>query len=180
MKTLSIIPMNIEPGFDFSTFLFLAQLDEVGPQEMLSILETWEKWLPHLKVYKLGDRKGYALVFLEAQVEEEIDDIWKTSPSEGFKHEAIAQTMIMGTLKGLMPELEANECAPVPEPTKPIRRTLEKINMAMHESGALSRKYSTITPYPHRYGCERCYFKESCIKNMNLDLRGIVNTGLEN
>ena len=176
MKALPISPLAIEPGFDFSTFLFLAQLDEIGSKEMLSVLATWEKWLPLLKIYKLGNRKGYALVFLEEQVEDEIEAIWKTSPSEGFKHEAIAQTMIMGTLKALMPELETNQCAPVPEPIKPIRRALEKIDLTMHESGALSRKYSTITPYPHRYGCERCYLKDSCIKNMNLDLRGLVNT----
>lgn len=175
MKTLSITPLAIQPDFDFATFLFLAQLDTIGPQEMLSVLSTWEKWLPHLKIYKLGDRKEHVLIFLEEPVENEVDSIWTASPSEGFKHEAIAQTMIMGTLKTLMPELGEKECAPVPEPTKPIRRTVEKIGLEMQESGALSRKYSTITPYPHRYGCERCYLKDSCIKNMKLDLRGIVN-----
>jgi hypothetical protein len=113
---------------------------------------------------------------MEEVVEDAVDAIWKKSPSEGFKHEAIAQTMIMGTLKALMPELGEKECAPVPEPTKPLRRTLEKIGLDMQESGALNRKYSTITPYPHRYGCERCHLKDSCIKNMNLDLGGIMNS----
>lgn len=175
MKTLSITPLVIQPDFDFSTFLFLAQIDEIGPREMLAVLEIWEKWLPHLKIFKLGDRKEHVVIYLEEAVEQEVDRIWGVSPSEGFKHEAIAQTMIMGTLKMLMPELGEKECAPVPEPTKPIRRTLEKIGLDMQESGALSRKYSTITPYPHRYGCERCHLKDSCIKNMNLDLSGIVN-----
>lgn len=174
MKTLSITPLDIQPDFDFSTFLFLAQIDEIGPQEMLAVLERWEKWLPHLKIYKFGDRKEHVVIFLEEAVELEVDGIWEASPSEGFKHEAIAQTMIMGTLKMLMPELGEKECAPVPEPTRPIRRTLEKIGLDMQESGALSRKYSTITPYPHRYGCERCYLKDSCIKNMNLDLGNLV------
>lgn len=174
MKTLSVSPLSIQPDFDFSTFLFLAQLDEIGTQEMLSVLNTWERWLPHLKIYKLGDRKGHVVIFLEEPVEQEVDAIWKDSPSEGFKHEAIAQTMIMGTLKVLIPELDEKECAPVPEPTKPIRRTLERIGLVMEDSGALSRKYSTITPYPHRYGCERCYLKDSCIKNMNLDMKSIM------
>ncbi len=176
MKTLSITELAIQPEFDFSTFLFLSQIDELGPQEMMAVLDTWDKWLPHLKIYKLGDRKEHVVIFLEDDVEDQVDEIWKASPSEGFKHEAIAQTMIMGTLKGLMPELGEKECAPVPEPTKPLRRTLEKIGLDMQESGALNRKYSTITPYPHRYGCERCHLKDSCIKNMNLDLGGIMKT----
>lgn len=174
MKTLAITPLAVEPDFDFSTFLFLAQMDEIGPQEMHAVLNTWEKWLPYLKIYKLGERKEHVAIFLEEPVEREVDAIWQDSPSEGFKHEAIAQTMIMGTLKMLMPELGEKECAPVPEPTKPIRRTLERIGLVMQDSGALSRKYSTITPYPHRYGCERCYLKDSCVKNMNLDMRGIL------
>ena len=176
MKTLSISELAIQPEFDFSTFLFLAQIDEIGPQEMLSVLATWEKWSPHLKVYQLGDRKGHVVVFLEETVEKQVDGIWKESPSEGFKHEAIAQTMIMGTLKALMPELGEKECAPVPEPTKPLRRTLDKLGLDLQESGALNRKYATITPYPHRYGCERCHLKDSCIKNMNLDLSGIMKS----
>jgi hypothetical protein len=176
MKTLSVTALDVQPEFDFSTFLFLAQLDELGPQEMLSIIGTWEKWLPHLKVFTLGERKGHVVVFLEDVVEDAVDAIWKESPSEGFKHEAIAQTMIMGTLKFLMPELGEKQCAPVPEPTKPLRRTLRALGLDMAESGALNRKYSTITPYPHRYGCERCHLKDSCIKHMNLDLSGIVNT----
>jgi hypothetical protein len=174
MKILPVNELDIQPEFDFSTFLFLAQVDEIGPQEMLSVLGVWEKWLPSLKIYQLGERKGYALVYLEQGVEDQVDEIWKASPSEGFKHEAIAQTMIMGTLKALMPELGEKECAPVPEPTKPLRRTLEKIGLDLQESGALNRKYATITPYPHRYGCERCHLKDSCIKNMNLDLSGIM------
>ncbi len=175
MKILPIIPLAVEPDFDVSTFLFLAQIDQAGPQEMLAVLATWEKWLPLLKIHQLGERKGHVLVYLDEAVEEEVDAIWKESPSEGFKHEAIAQTMIMGTLKALMPELGEKECAPVPEPTKPLRRTVEKLGLTMQESGALSRKYATITPYPHRYGCERCHLKGSCIKNMNLDFSGLVS-----
>lgn len=174
MKILSISELDIQPEFDFSTFLFLAQVDEIGPQEMLSVLGTWEKWRLNLKVYQLGACKGHVLVYLEKKVEDEVDEIWKASPSEGFKHEAIAQTMIMGTLKALMPELGEKECAPVPEPTKPLRRTLEKLGLDLQESGAMNRKYATLTPYPHRYGCERCHLKDSCIKNMNLDLSSIM------
>lgn len=135
MKTLPFALLPTQPDFDFSTFLFLAQIDEVGPQEMLAVLETWERWLPHLKVFRLGERKGYVLVFLEEPVEREVDEIWSRSPSEGFKHEAIAQTMIMGTLKALMPELGEKECAPVPEPGKPLRRTLEKSASACRNPG---------------------------------------------
>ena len=120
MKIMSIAELDIQPDFDFSTFLFLAQVDEVGPQEMLAVLDVWERWLPMLKIYKLGDRKGHVLIYLEQGVEDEVDKVWADSPSEGFKHEAIAQTMIMGSLKGLMPELGEKECAPVPEPTKPL------------------------------------------------------------
>ena len=174
MKTLSITQLPVKPEFDFSTFLFLSQIDELGPRDMIAVLDVWEKWLPHLIVYKLGDRKEHVVVFLDEAVENQVDEIWKQSPSEGFKHEAIAQTMIMGTLKTLMPELGEKQCAPVPEPTKPLGRTLEKIGLDLQDSGALNRKYATLTPYPHRYGCERCHLKDSCIKNMNLDLGGIM------
>ena len=57
MKTLSITQLPVKPEFDFSTFLFLSQIDELGPRDMIAVLDVWEKWLPHLKVYKLGDRK---------------------------------------------------------------------------------------------------------------------------
>ena len=75
MKILSISELDIQPEFDFSTFLFLAQVDEIGPQEMLSVLNTWEKWRPNLKVYQLGERKGHVLVYLEKKVEDEVDEI---------------------------------------------------------------------------------------------------------
>jgi len=176
MKILSITQLPVQPEFDFPTFLFLSQIDELGPRDMIAVLDVWEKWLPLLKVYKLGDRKEHVVVFLESEIEDQVDAIWKQSPSEGFKHEAIAQTMIMGTLKALMPELGEKQCAPVPEPTKPLCRTLEKIGLNLQDSGALDRKYATITPYPHRYGCERCHLKDSCIKNMNLDLGGIMKS----
>lgn len=97
---------------------------------MRAVLTAWERWLPHLKVYQIGDRKGFVLIYLEECVEEDVEKIWNTSAAEGFKHEAIAQTMIMGTLKSLMPDLGEKECAPVPEPTTLLRRTWKKLACA--------------------------------------------------
>lgn len=173
MKRLPAIKLDPSPDFDLETYMFLAQVDHLESREMLDVLANWEEWLQHLHIYQLGEKKGYLVVYLDEPVEKTIEERWKQSPSEGFKFEALAQAMIMSSLKALLPELNQQSCAPVPEPNKVMKRSLADIGLEFFNTGALSKKYSTITPYPHQGSCSLCYLKDSCPKNMKLDLSSL-------
>ncbi len=164
MKILQAKELDVSPRFDIETFMALAQLKGLEGRETVELLEFWAKWRPSLKTYLLGQKKGYLTVYMEREVEDEIDAIWDESPSRGFKFQALVQTMIIGVLKELMPEVGLNQCAPVPKPGNVLKKSLSKIGLELFDEGALNYKYSTLTYYPFRDGCDSCYLISSCPK----------------
>ena len=176
MKILQAKELDVQPGFDIETYMVLAQIKGLEGRETVELLEFWSKWSPHLKIYLLGRKNGYLAIYMEREVEVEVDAIWEESPSRGFKFQALVQTMIIGVLKELMPEVGLNQCAPVPRPGKVLKKSLSKVGLELFDEGALNYKYSTLTYYPFRQGCESCYLFNSCPKVNLPRMEGLFRT----
>ncbi|MFO7727502.1 MAG: hypothetical protein R6X11_04165 [Desulfonatronovibrio sp.] len=164
MKILPAKELDVHSPFDMETFMGLAQLRDLEGREIVELLEFWQKWRPCLKIYFLGRKKGYLAIYMQQEVEEEIDAVWEESPSRGFKLQALVQAMIVGILRELMPEISRNQCAPVPRPGKVLKKSLSRIGLELFDEGALNYKYSTLTYYPYRQGCDSCHLLSSCPK----------------
>lgn len=162
MKQLPPKELTFTCPVDLEAFMYLSQNKRVDHDLALRVGEFWQKWIPFLKAYKLGEKKGYVLVYLENEVEEEINRIWDESPSTGFEAQCVAQTMIMQTMRELFPELAAAGCAPVPTPNKILKRSLEPLGLTFDKSGGMNVKYAMLTPFPFKSGCEPCYLSGSC------------------
>ena len=98
----------VRPVFDMELMLGLLQETRLGGQVMESLADAWERWLPHLRAMILTvESKQYLAIWLDEDVEREVDDTWGRSATEGFRLNALAQTMIMGAVYQIVPECGA-------------------------------------------------------------------------
>lgn len=171
MKLLPAKAHQVHPRFDLQSYMFLAQTQALSPQRILELTALWERWHPMLRAYTLGEKKGYLLVFLDHGVELEMEEEWKKSQEQAFFKEALAQSMIMGTLRLFIPHLSTTKCAPLPRPNKILKRSLAKIGITLTNEGTLGYKYATLTHYPWRAGCDKCFLQATCPKKLGLGSR---------
>ena len=126
----------VRPVFDMELMLGLLQETRLGGQVMESLADAWERWLPHLRAMILTvESKQYLAIWLDEDVEREVDDTWGRSATEGFRLNALAQTMIMGAVYQIVPEVEAAGCAPAPKPTSALGAALEAEGVPYQEPG---------------------------------------------
>ncbi|WP_045217029.1 hypothetical protein [Desulfonatronovibrio magnus] len=177
MKILDAKEVDIKIPFDLEIFMGLAQVRGLEGRETAEMIEYWNRWRPDLKIFTLGRKRGYILVYMGRDVEDELEALWDQSPSKGFKLQALVQTMIIGVLRELLPEIKENQCAPVPKPGTVLTKSLRKIGLELYEDGAMNYKYSTLTFYPYRDGCEICYLKSSCPKINLPEMAGLFKAG---
>jgi hypothetical protein len=163
MKRLSATRVDPKCAFDLEAFMFLSQNQRVDAELAGLVAELWDKWKKHLHAYRLGVKKGYVVVWFDHEIEDEVDRIWNETPAKGFHSQCVAQTMIMQTMRELMPEVADQGCAPMPEPNKILKRSLEPLGLALHDSG-LNVKYGVITPFPVKEGCTACSLEQTCPK----------------
>lgn len=164
MKSLAAKELKISPHFDLETFMLLSETRRIDGMMAMRMEESWKRLFPHLKAYRLGDKKGYLVIFMEPAVEEIVDSLWEKSPSQGFELQTLAQSMIMAAMQELMPDVQSQGCAPVPEPNKILKKSLKPLGLEFQNTGTLNVKYGVLTKFPYSAGCEACYLKESCPK----------------
>jgi len=160
--------LSVRPMFDMELMLGLLQEKRLGGQIMENLADAWERWLPHVNALKLDTGKGrrYLAVWLDEEVEQEVDRVWEQSPSEGFRLNALAQTMIMGAVYQIEPEVESAGCAPAPRPNPDLSTALKAEGIPVQEPGSpsLCRRFSVLTNFPFRGACEICHLREDCPK----------------
>ncbi|MFP4167921.1 MAG: hypothetical protein ACLFSY_03610 [Desulfonatronovibrionaceae bacterium] len=178
MALLAVNKLAIHPPLDLEMYMVLSQSKGLEGGETVGLIQAWERMSANLEVYRLGEKKGYVAAYLARDIEDELERAWESSPSEGFKYQCLAQTLIMGALRQLLPELETHQCAPVPKPNKHLKRSLAQVDLEFSNAGALNYKYSTLTYYPYRGGCELCYLKDSCPKYNAPNLKGLFGPGV--
>ena len=157
----------VRPVFDMELMLGLLQETRLGGQVMENLANAWERWLPCLRAMIIDtDGKRYLAIWLDESVEREVDDTWKQSATEGFRLNALAQTMIMGAVYQLLPEVEQAGCAPAPKPTPALSAALEAEGIPYQEPDGptLCRRFSVLTWMPFRGACDICHLRDHCPK----------------
>ena len=110
--------LQVRPVFDFELLLGLLSEKRLGGKVVEELADVWERWLPKLHAIKLETGKGrYLALWLDTDVEEEVDREWAKSSEYGYRLSALAQTMCQCAVYQLMPEVEEAGCAPAPPGT---------------------------------------------------------------
>ena len=102
------------------------------------------------------------MLYLDEEIQEEIDTLWKKSPSEGMHLHCLAITMVMSAARGFIPELNEHKCAPLPNPIVPIQDAFEKLGLNWATETTIDRKYAVFTYMPYKGGCSICAMEEEC------------------
>lgn len=166
MAEYTIENLEVTPFFDIELFMNVSQETRVGGKVMETLGVLWEKWIKELNARRISFGKvEYLAVWLNESVEEEVDKAWEEKPSEAFMHNALAQTICMGAVHSLLPEIEDAGCAPAPKVTERLQEALESIGMPYKDDGpTLARRYAVVTHFPFKGACEICSLQSNCPK----------------
>ena len=158
--------LQVRPIFDFELMLGLLSETRLGGRVLEEMADTWERWLPKLHAIKLETGKGrYLALWLDPEIEEEVDAERAKSVEYGYRMSALAQTMIQCAVYQLLPEVEEAGCAPAPQPTGLLCDALEAEGLDYQDdTHSILPKYSVLTPYPFRGACDICYLRKECPK----------------
>lgn len=164
-KDYTIESLEIQPNFDIELFLNLCDTRRIEGDTLDTMTDYWERWMPkcHAKVVDTGAAQ-YLVAWLEEDVEKEVDSAWEDSPSDAFMVNALAQAMLMSTLRSIIPEIEGTGCAPVPKPILKLKQALMELDLNWVGEKQLSRRYAMLTHHPFKGGCEICYLSDDCPK----------------
>ncbi len=166
MSALISRRMEAAPLFDMELFMTLSQERRVGGDVMERLERLWERWVAQLQIKELvGQGRNHLLVWLPPEAEQEVDAAWTLSPSEGFRVNALAQSLLMAAVRDLIPQVEESGCAPAPKPSRSLAEALAAEGVPyINEGPTLERRYALVTPYPFRGGCEICAMQRECPK----------------
>lgn len=162
--------LDVQPYFDMETYLGLCQETRLTGRLYEKLTSLWDKWLSELNIREIKTGGTSALaVWLPEEVENEVDNLFDESPSQGFMINNLAQYMCMSAIAELLPMVEQGGCAPSPEPTLALANALRKAGLPCNLGDALlpERRYATVTHYPFKGGCEVCSLKDNCPKGKN-------------
>ncbi|ABB39259.1 hypothetical protein Dde_2462 [Oleidesulfovibrio alaskensis G20] len=158
--------VEVTPYFDVEMFMGVAQETRIGGQVMDRLVENWEKWCKELTVRRVKAGKiEYLVAWLSEAVENEVDAMWDTAPSDAHLFNSLAQAIVMATIQDVLPEVQDAGCAPAPKPTEALQDALEAEGIPYNLSvTALTRRYAVVTHHPFKGGCEICYLLPDCPK----------------
>lgn len=101
------------------------------------------------------DGPSYALIWLDENVEYEVDTAWNASPSQGFLLNSLAEMLCMECAGLLVPGLKERGCAPMPliASSYPGRNALQEALVELgipctSDGRHLARRYSHISYHP--------------------------------
>ncbi len=158
--------LEVYPYFDLESFLSMLQETRIGGQVMEDLAKAWEVFSSRLHTIKLQiGKESYLVIWLDEDVETQIDELWAKSPSEGFRLNVLAQSLCMNAVYQVLPEVEEAGCAPAPKPTQELKDALEAEGIPYALGGpGLSRKFSVLTYGKFRGACDICHLKAECPK----------------
>ncbi|WP_147821937.1 hypothetical protein [Salidesulfovibrio onnuriiensis] len=165
MPKYSLKEMTPQPEFDLwfyaelsgETRLDHTLVEEFGPR--------WTAWLNSLHAFHVENQEGagsFLLIYLDKDVDEEIDHIWNDSPAFGLSFHNLAVCMVMTAAKSLIPELDEGRCAPLPRAGEGVREAVRDLGIEWNDQNTINRKFAVFTPYPYSGGCEICSMSGSC------------------
>ena len=111
MSTHTKEELQVRPIFDFELLLGLLNETRLGGSVLEDMAKTWERWLPKLHAIKLETGKGrYLALWLDPEIEDEVDAERAKSVEYGYRRRALAQTMIQCALYQILPDVEEAGC----------------------------------------------------------------------
>jgi hypothetical protein len=166
MKKLPLTPIQITPHFDLETFMILSGQRRISGDQAEEIGRLWQQLFTHLRAYRLGQGKGYILIYLIPEAEQILQEKQSSDTEQGQNAPLVAQAMLMAALLEAVPEASLGTCAPIPEPNKILKRSLAEVGLDFTNAGQLNVQFGLLTKLPFRNDCEECYLKASCPKKI--------------
>ncbi|MGM0423900.1 MAG: hypothetical protein ACQEQX_03130 [Thermodesulfobacteriota bacterium] len=166
MKSLPLQELKITPFFDLEAFMLLSGRKRIQTDKARELEKLWQEIYKYLHAYQLGEKKGYLVLYLGQEFEERISRIEEQDPEKAQELQGLAQALLMAALLETLPEASYSDCAPVPEPDKVLKRSLQKLGLEFHNSGGLNVRFGLLTKVPFSGDCEQCYIKSSCAKRI--------------
>ncbi len=166
MKKLPLTPIQITPHFDLETFMILSGQRRISGDQAEEIGHLWQELFTHLRAYRLGQGKGYILIYLTQEAEQILQEKQSSDTEQGHNAPLVAQAMLMAALLEAVPEASLGTCAPIPEPNKILKQSLAEVGLDFTNAGQLSVQFGLLTKLPFRGECEECYLKSSCPKKI--------------
>ncbi len=159
--------LDITPGFDMLHYMEIAGLPRLEQEQAALLAAQAEDWAGALRAYRfdLGRRKGFALLYLDESVENDVEAAWQRSPSEGFSLHNLAIALVMGAAGQVVPEVADGGCAPLPRPDRDMLRQFKTLGLEWSPAGTVNRQYAVFTPMPYIGGCTVCMLRDSCPKS---------------
>lgn len=165
MAKYELNKLDPKPEFDMWFYAELSGETRFSQDLMDEFEPRWDSWLEKINAYEISNTEGsgnFMLIYLDKEVDEEIDAIWDDSPTMGLSFHNLAVCMVMTAAKSLMPELEDGKCAPLPRAGLGVQEAVEALGIEWTSENAINRKYAVYTPYPYSGGCEICTMSNSC------------------
>ncbi len=166
MKSLPAQQIKVTPFVDLETYLLLSGNKRISGDLAVRIESGWQWVFRYLQAYRLGERKGYLVLWLKPEIETELDRVREQDPDWAEELHIIAQCVIMATMLEILPECGHQSCAPLPEPNKVLKRSLSPLGLEYRNDGTLNVRFGVVTPLPYRGECEECYLKDGCSKRI--------------
>lgn len=166
MSEYTIEDVTVTPAFDMELILNISQETRMGGAVLERLAGLWERWHGSLQARRIDTGKiQYLAVWLGPEVEEAVDKAWEESPSNAFMDNALAQSLCMGAVHEILPQIEDAGCAPAPRPTPALREAMASLGVPYQEgSPTLTRRFAVVTHYPFKGGCEICHLQDACPK----------------
>jgi len=157
--------MEIHPYFDLELLMSMSQETRLGGAVTERLMQLWEQWIPEVHALRIKtDPIEYLAVWLNENVEEDVDKAWDQSPADAYLYNTLGQVLCMSTVHGILPEVQDAGCAPAPRMTDKLRAALSAEGLPYTSSGTLARRYAVVTHYPFKGGCEICSLQHACPK----------------
>ena len=132
-----------------------AALEEAAP--------LWDHLARRLGAWRItADGSTYLLLRLDAEVEQEIDQAWTTSPSRGWLLHCLAREMLMAVCRECIPEVASAGCAPLPRVGPELRAALTEAGAPPKEDNTLSHPLALLTHLPFQGLCDLCALGSQC------------------
>lgn len=167
MSQTKVEKLEANPDFDIFYYMEINQTKRMD-QGMLEKLEKlWAKWRGMVNAFKLtpsfakGD-EGYLLIFLDEEVEKDVDAIVESGDQDPDSFHNLAITLVMSAAASIMPEIAEKGCAPLPKPAAEVQDKAEELGFVWLEDGAANRRYAVFTHHPYVGGCSACSQSDTC------------------
>lgn len=165
MAEYTLKELTPEPEFDMWFYAELSGETRLDHELVEEFGKYWSKWLTHLRSYHLESddgKTGFLLIYLDKDVDDDVDAIWDDSPAYGLSFHNLAICMVMTAARSLVPEVNEKGCAPLPRAGEGVKKAMQAQGIEWNEQNTINRKYAVFTPYPYSGGCEVCSMSASC------------------